>query len=751
MLKRIRLLLVLLGTAVVGWPVVGADASYVSFDEGSRTWRIGNAFLERAIRLDEVGHFVTAAFVDKRTGRDWTPPGRNSGEFRVVFESGAVTGAQGPVIRTGLATWTFLSETESVEEDGTAVLDVRLLDATDGVAITVHYRCFPEAAAIRTWIDVSNEGPERVRLTAADAFHLQVMGDGSEPELFWVRNFTWNHPDFAFLTEVDSLAPGGKPILSNRRFGEMPVDFLASIEKFAFSTGPFGDGAAWFALRGAGRGSGLYGGWEWSGTGNFSFSASRRTQGLVSLGVGFAEGHFSHFLERGESFSAPAGFVGFFSGGWDGAARATRQLVEHRYAPSLPDPTFPWVGFDTWGYGLAIDQGLVGHLIDTAADLGVETFTLDAGWMELIGDWRPRAGAFDDGIGALSDRAHARGLKFGLWMAFGVADPRTEVVRSHPDWVATDGGQPLRGDFGTVVLCLGNPDVRSWVISEIDRVVTEYGVDWLVHDFAVIAPCTSETHGHQAGDGEWATTAGYYAILDEVRRRHPGLVVENCWNGGSMIDFGMVRRHDTSNTSDYNSAVTGWRGVFGATYVLPPRYAGKYIGDDGTPPVYRFASGLPGGPLLLMGAPTTWDGSTTAAARDAIALFKELRPVLRDGTVIHVLGPPAWNGWDGILSWDAGRGEGVLLAFRGEETAPESTLFPRGLPAAATFELVCEGGRGTGTLAGGLGSGVASGRSLREQGLGVLIPSPEGTAVIRLSTAPAEGAVRTPQNEPADD
>ncbi|HQR45421.1 MAG TPA: alpha-galactosidase [Thermoanaerobaculia bacterium] len=706
--------LVLSGLLQAARPVAGAGA-YVSFEAESRTWRIGNAVVERAVRLDEDGHFVTAALLDKRTGRDWTPPETRSAEFRVVFVPAAGRAPDDPVIRTGLSTWTFLSEAESVEEDGSAGLDVRLLDAESGVAVTVHYRCFPDASAIRGWLDVANEGPVPVRLTAADALHLQVLGDGSEPQVFWVRNFTWDHPAGAFTTRVDSLLPG---------------------EKTAFSTGPFGEGAAWVALQGTARGSGLYAGWEWSGTGSFEISAGRRETALVNLGVGLADGHFSRFLAPGQSFTAPAGFVGVYSGGWDGAARATRQLVERRYAPALPDPTFPWVGFDTWGYGLAVDEGLVGRLIDTAAGLGAETFTLDAGWMERIGDWRPRPGAFDGGIGALSDHAHARGLRFGLWMAFGVADPGSEVVQTHPDWVATDDGEPIRGDFGAVVLCLGNPAVRAWAISEIDRVVSEYGVDWLLHDFTVIAPCTNEAHGHQAGDGEWATTAGYYAVLDEVRRRHPKLVIENCWNGGSMMDFGMVRRHDTSNTSDYNSALTGRRGAFGTTYFLPPRYAGKYIGDDGTPPEYRFASGLPGGPLLLMGRPDGWDGATADAARGAIALFKELRPVLRDGAIAHVMGPPATNGWDGYLAWDAEQGEGILLAFRGADETPEMTLFPRGLPDGESLELLCDAGRGSGSLAGGLERRIDSGRDLRRLGIGVRIPSPEGVAVIRLTAIP---------------
>ncbi len=720
--------------------------AYVSFDGASRTWRIGNTFLERALSLDGDGHFLTASFLDKKTGRDWACPGLSSGEFLISFVP-AVAGAQGEVSRTGYAAWRLVSESRRIEADGTAELDVTLLEPDDGVEVTVHYQCFPEAPVIRSWLDVSNTGSAPVTLTAADAYDLRVQGDGSVPDLLWVHNFTWAHPDLGFYPEVDSLDPGEKVdvtagALGDGASGSSPISLKAS--PVDFTTGPFGEGAAWFALRGARPGSGLFGGWEWSGTGDFQFTPSNRTLGLVELRAGFADGHFAHVLAPGESFAAPAGFVGFFTGGWDGAAIATRRLVEGRYAPPLPDANFPYAGFDTWGYSENIDETLVGTLIDSAADLGAETFTLDAGWMDLIGNWRPRPGAFDGGIAALSDHAHQRGLKFGLWMAFGVADPGSDVVQQHPEWVATDEGEPIAGDFGSVALCLGNPDVQAWVVSEIDRVVNDYGVDWLVHDFGVIAACTNPAHGHQAGDGEWATTAGYYAILDEVRRRHPKLIIENCWDGGSMIDFGMVRRHDTSNTSDYNSALTGRQGVYGLTYVLPPRYAEKYIGDDGTPPAYRFASGLPGGPLLLMGQPTAWDDATASAARSAVGLFKRLRPLLRDGTLYHLLGPPAQDGWDSLLSWDPDLGKGILLAYRGENPAAGMTLFPRGLPDAATFQLLCEDRLADGTLAGGDLTAVGLGQELEREGISVSIPDPDGTAVVQLlSDAPAP-AVRPP-------
>ncbi|MFI5181691.1 MAG: alpha-galactosidase [Thermoanaerobaculia bacterium] len=690
-----------------------ATAAYVTFDSSSRTWKLGNSQIERSLALDGSGRFLTGSFLQKTRGRDWAPLSLASSEFRLVLTPGMTPDAGEEIVRSGAGSWQLLDESRTMEADGTADLSIRLLSAGDGVAVTLHYQCYPEMPVIRTWLDVANEGDAPFTLTEADGVSLRVLGDGGTPSLFWVDNFTWGHADAAFQTNEAPLTPGSNA---------------------GFTTGPFGSGAAWFALRGTSGGDGLFGGWEWSGTGQFGFAADPAVPGVVSVGIGLAPGRFSHVLSPGDSFTVPAAFVGVYTGGWDDAAAATRRLVEGRFAPPLPDASFPWVGVDTWGYSLSIDEGLIHGLIDRAADLGAETFTLDAGWMERLGDWRPRSGAFDAGIAPLAEHAHARGLRFGIWMAFGVADPASDVVLAHPDWVATSDGVPIPADFGGVQLCLADPRVQAWVVSEIDRVVSEYGVDWLLHDFGVIAACTNPAHAHQAGDGEWATTAGYYAILDEVRRRHPTLVIENCWNGGSMFDFGMVRRHDTSNTSDKNQALASRQSVYGATYVLPPRYAGKYIGDDGTQPDYRFASGLPGGPFLLMGQITTWDAATTRAAADAMTLYKRFRPVLRDGSFYRLAGPPTAAGWDAFMSFDPATKSGVLLAYRGSTNSSQATLTPQGLAATDIFRLTCDTTLASGRLAAGnlsvkgFGSYFALGITLR-------IPDPFGAAVLTFEPA----------------
>src|SRR5262249_46452718 len=155
----------------------------------------------------------------------------------------------------------------------------------------------------------------------------------------------------------------------------------------------------------------------------------------------------------GQSFTAPVGFFGLFSGGWDGAGAATRAFVTRRIAPALPGPDFPWAGFDTWGYSTGVDPRLVETLVDHAAALGVEPSTLDGGWFARLGDWQADAVRFPEGLAPLAAHAHGRGMRFGLWIALGAADPSSRVATQHPEWLARIGGEPVPTDFEGVALC----------------------------------------------------------------------------------------------------------------------------------------------------------------------------------------------------------------------------------------------------------------------------------------------------------
>jgi alpha-galactosidase len=325
-------------------------------------------------------------------------------------------------------------------------------------------------------------------------------------------------------------------------------------------------------------------------------------------------------------------------------------------------------------------------------------------------------------------------MRFGLWIALGAADPDSDVVREHPEWLARVGGAPVATDFGGVALCLADPNVRKWILAQVDRLVAEGSLDWLVHDFTVVTGCDEGGHSHQAGDGWWASTAGYYAVLDEIRKRHPKLVLENCWDGGSLFDFGMVARHDTSATNDRDDAFGNQLAVYGGTYLVPPRYLDKYVGDDGTPDSYRLLSAVPGGPLLLMGALTNWSSESEAAARAGLALFKQNRGPNRDGAVYHLTDPPGTGGApSAVESYEPRTGVGVLTVWGPSSPAAKTgvvKVVPVGLTSSALYDL---------SVTTGLSPAHApqavltdTGANLMNGGIALSLPSEEGAAIVTL-------------------
>ncbi len=62
--------------------------------------------------------------------------------------------------------------------------------------------------------------------------------------------------------------------------------------------------------------------------------------------------------------------------------------------------------------------------------------------------------------------------------------------------------------------------------------------------------------------------------------------------------------------------------------------------DDPTP--YTLRSAIFGGPLILMQQITEWDDEQIDQTRQAIAEYKDLRGLIRDAKIIHLL-PPRHN------------------------------------------------------------------------------------------------------------
>ena len=91
---------------------------------------------------------------------------------------------------------------------------------------------------------------------------------------------------------------------------------------------------------------------------------------------------------------------------------------------------------------------------------------------------------------------------------------------------------------------LGNPEAWNWLVGHVDGYITELKLDVYRNDndinpldlwLAADAP-------DRRGISEIRHVTGFLAFYDELLRRHPNLLIDNCCAGGRRNDIETLRR-----------------------------------------------------------------------------------------------------------------------------------------------------------------------------------------------------------------
>ncbi len=469
--------------------------------------------------------------------------------------------------------------------------------------------------------------------------------------------------------------------------------------------------------------SGWYLGVEFSG--RIALSLQRHGDVLEGrVGLNPQPGPFRTRLASGESFVTPAIFLGASRGGIDDAGNALQRWVREvlNDPRSVRDPTYPRLTNNSWGSGMAIDAAQARRMIDDSHELGFEMFHLDAGWFRGVGDWYPDPRKFPQGLATIADYAHRRGLKFGLWVDWAQAGNSTQpgaLSVENPamrDWLTTDppaGWKPA--EFKGITVDIGQPAVQAWVSKEVERIVRAYHLDMLEHDGYVVAQgCDRGDHLHATCDPQdvhrytdedfiwmdgpnstdvsYHATRAYYAIHAQLKRGHPGLLLEICNDGGRMVDFGSAAHGDYFSIVDSYDPLSNRQAFYDASHVLPPAMLETYVKQWPAPRIENFRyvlrSGMMGWFTLMLDT-TSWSREQHDAALAELQLYKTtLRPLIRAADLYHV-GPRAdGKGWDGIEYFDAKQNRGVVYAFHGtDENAKSYTFAIQGLRARSNYRV----------------------------------------------------------------
>jgi hypothetical protein len=615
-----------------------------------RGWSIRNEAISVRVSQFENGRMAMSLASSQGKGRRWSPA-----DNEIIRIDGVHEGRSFAL--TGSSAWRILAA--SRRQEGRAwTLTLRLRSQVAPIVATLRWRLEPGYAPLEFGYTLElprdHAITQPVLITRADSISMTLLLDGSPAVLHWVEKGRAD-PTGLRLNQL-RLERGGLQSLLCSPGKEREIQ--ESVPWMAIQNGDGG----WFM------------GWAFSAHGRFDVS---RSSNQVSVRGGLEPGFFRHQLQGGEKFEVPSCLIGLYQATLDDGLADLHDFLRQHWMPASNDPRSPRVHYNTWyAFQREIDEKTVLTQMAAAHDLGAELFHLDAGWYRAVGDWRPNPRQFPHGLRFLADRAHRLGMQFGLWVAWSQVGP--SLLREHPDWLvrrdvdlSTYRSEPLT----SLTLCLGHRPCREWMKRELDRIVREYDLDYLEFDGSMIEVCRRADHTHQSGDGEYAATRGLYEVLDWLRARHPQVRIEDCSDGGHMLDYGLLRRTDVMSLTDLQYPFDNRRAVYGATFPFPAQACEAYMSYAPGDPLTQMRSAMMG--LWSISEDVTrWRPDRRELCRREVERYKrDIRPLIREGHVRHVLRQVGgYAGWDGMAFESRDGSRGVLFAFQGSLDDPEGSV-----------------------------------------------------------------------------
>lgn len=436
---------------------------------------------------------------------------------------------------------------------------------------------------------------------------------------------------------------------------------------------------------------------------------------VLSLGMADDDLHVS--LSAGESLEMMEVLVQSLPGGEPHlAAPALQQYALDKYLTSAK-PEVPVV-YNTWFDQFEVlEVPRLREQLRAAKEVGCEVFVVDAGWYgpaadfwwSQAGDWREReTAAFFGKMKEFADEVRQAGLGFGLWMEPERYGPDVPVVKANPDWFLPADAEFLRID-------LQIPAAYNYLRDEISRLVETYGLVWMKIDFNCrlgIDPTGGELSGYYEG---------WYRLLDEIRRKHPQTVFEDCASGGLRLELKSLPHFDGHFLTDTVDPIDGLRILQGTLLRIPPgqltrwnilRSVGRtiptYTKSVADSPVslaapcaaiwepsktvdldFAVAVNLPG----ILGIGGDLAGLPPEARQrmaQHVAFAKGWRKFMRNATA-HLLTPPKpkqdRGGWAAIQLTNASSPASLLLAYRLDDSGEIARFVLRGLDSEKEYRI----------------------------------------------------------------
>ena len=575
--------------------------------------------------------------------------------------------------------------------DGPQAMDILLKDIAREIYVTLHYSMDPETGILARSASIENREKQPVMIEQAAAAQWTL------PPARYTLSYLTGRWASEWTLNQETIRPGTRVIESRRGSTGHQANpwFAISRDASQSAAGPLlapeESGEVWFAAL------------AWSGSWRFTIDETQFDS--VRVTGGFNPFDFGYKLKPGEHLETPVFYGGYSNRGLGGASRLLHHFEVAHILPRAPDPKPRPVIYNSWeATEFNVTEAGQIALAEKAASIGIDRFVMDDGWFGQrkddhagLGDWYVNPQKFPNGLKPLIDKVHSLGMDFGLWVEPEMVNPDSDLYRKHPDWVLNFPGRPRTEQRNQMILNLARPDVREYLEGFLDKLLTENDIAFLKWDYN---RNWSEPGWDQLPPDEQKQVyvefiRNLYAILADLRKKHPKIEIESCSGGGGRVDLGILRYTDEVWPSDNTDPFDRLSMQDGFTYAYTPQVMMAWVTDSphwlnfrSTTLAYRMLSSMQGS--LGIGANLNkWTAEDFATAKRLIAAYHAVQRTIVQGDLYRLISPCDGSEFSSTETVSHDKNQAVVFAFT--HSTQEGRGYPllqlQGLDPNADYQL----------------------------------------------------------------
>jgi alpha-galactosidase len=582
--------------------------------------------------------------------------------------------------------------------NGAQSLEVVLKDISREVYVTLKYSIDADSGILSRSANIENREKQPIMVEQAAAAQWTLPPDRYMLSYLtgrWAGEWTLNQ---------EPIHPGARVIESRRGSTGHQANpwFAISRDASQKTVGPVVApeeyGEVWF------------GALAWSGSWRFTVEVNQLD--FVRVTGGFNPFDFRYELNPGEHLETPVFYGGYSDHGLGGASRVLHRFEIANVLPRAPNPKLRPVIYNSWeATEFKVDEPGQVALAEKAASIGVDRFVMDDGWFGQrktdhagLGDWYVNPEKFPNGLKPLIDKVRGMGMDFGLWVEPEMVNPDSDLYRKHPDWVLNFPGRPRSEQRNQLVLNLARSDVRDYVEGFLDKLLSENDIAFLKWDYNRnwSEPGWDQVPVDQQQRVYIEYIRNLYAILSDLRKKHPNVDIESCSGGGGRVDLGILHYTDEVWPSDNTDPFDRLSMQDGFSYAYPPQIMMAWVTDSphwlngrSTSLTYRMLSSMQGS--LGIGANLNhWTAEDFATAKRLIAAYHSVQATIVRGDLYRLISPRDGSEMSAAESVARDKNQAVVFAFT--HSTQEGRGFPllqlQGLDPDTEYQLTFIEGKG---------------------------------------------------------